>query len=90
MKIRCWRALSSTEAHVQTLQQLFGMGGVLGAAGGGGDAVHHLQRHVVDHGARLDAPRAQMVQRQVARRLEHKGFKMIDGPFARAPRVTRR
>ncbi|MNP58780.1 hypothetical protein D3C76_1537250 [compost metagenome] len=72
-----------TEAHVQTLEQLFGMGGVFGTAGGGGDAFHHLQWHVVDHGARMDAPRTQVVQRQVAGGLENEGFQVIDGPLAK-------
>ena len=73
------------EAHVQTLQQLFGVGGVFGAAGRRGDALHDILRHVVDHGPRMNLARAQMIQRQIARGLEDKGFKVIDGPFAQRP-----
>lgn len=71
-----------TEAHVQALQHLFGVGGVFGAAGGGGDAVHNVRRHILDHGSRVDLARTQMIQRQIARGLKHKRFEVIDGPLA--------
>ncbi|MNP03225.1 hypothetical protein D3C76_951050 [compost metagenome] len=58
------------------------MGGVLGTAGWRGNTLHHVQRHVVDHGPRVDTSRTQMVQRQVAGGLENKGFEVIDGALA--------
>ncbi|MNN43319.1 hypothetical protein D3C81_1575480 [compost metagenome] len=61
------------------------MGSIFGAAGRGGDAVHDLLRNVVDHRARMNTPRAQVVQRQVTGRLEHEGFEMIDGPLTERP-----
>jgi len=64
---------------------LLGLDRVFGCADRGGDALQDVHRDVFLQGAGLNPAGSQVVQREVARRLVHEGFKVVDRPFAQGP-----